>query len=175
MNTFKCTIVIRHPRDLVWVTVRDRLPALVPYMDNVERIVTEARDEREPGVVRLVNLWIAKARVPAPLASVVKPELLRWTDYAEWRDARGECAWRIAPFFMTERIQCSGVARYESAMAGRGTRVTFGGRLQIAPGGGVLAGSVTKAIEMFITGLIPGNAQRLYRAAAAFLDTLTLA
>ena len=170
MTAFKCTMVIRHSRPLVWSTVRDRLPELVPYMSDVEKIVTESRDEREPGVVRLVNLWTAKAFIPASLASVVRPDMLRWTDYAEWCDSRGECSWRIAPSFLTERIQCGGVARYEHAMARRGTRVTFEGTLQIAPGGGVLASAITNTIEMFITGLIPQNAQKLYRAVGAFLD-----
>jgi hypothetical protein len=169
MKSFKCIMVVRQPRALVWTTVRDRLPELVPYMRDVAAIVTDSRVEPARGVVRLVNRWTARAPIPAALVSVIKPEMLGWTDYAEWREADGECSWRIEPRFFTERIRCSGVARYEPAMAGRGTRVTFEGALAIAAGGGFLAGSVSAAIESFVTSLIPRNAQHLYRAVDSFL------
>lgn len=173
MKPFKCVMVVRHPQPLVWDTVRDRLPELVPYMSDVASIVTESREEPARGVVRLVNRWTAKAPIPRALAGVLRPEMLGWTDYAEWRDAEGTCGWRIEPRFFPDRVKCAGLARYETAMAGRGTRVTFEGSLEIAAGGGFLAGPVSGAIESFVTSLIPRNAQNLYRAVGSFLDRAT--
>jgi hypothetical protein len=169
MTPFKVTMVVQHPKPMVWAAVRDHLPELVPYMKDVSRITTNSREE-SAGMVRLVNRWQAKAPVPQALASVVRQDMLAWTDYAEWWDASGECAWHIEPLFLADRIRCSGTARYDSAMAGRGTRVTFSGTLEILPGGGLLATPVVRALETFITGVIPRNAQSLYRAAAAFLE-----
>ncbi len=173
MKAFKAVTVVRHPPSLVWETVRDRLPELVPYMGDVAAIVTISRVEPAPGIVRLVNRWTAKPPIPQALAGVIRPEMLGWTDYAEWRTAQGTCGWRIEPGFFPDRIKCAGQARYESAMAGRGTRVTFEGNLEIAAAGGFLAGPVSGAIEGFVSGLIPRNAQNLYRAVGRFLDRAT--
>ena len=68
------------PRPLVFSTYRDRLPQLVPHLPNVEKIEVLEREEApggEAGVVRLLNLWFAKADVPKVAQSVIKPEMLR--------------------------------------------------------------------------------------------------
>jgi len=170
MKPFKCVMVVRHAPTLVWGVVRDRLPELVPYMRDVDAIVTASRVEPARGIVRLVNRWTAKAPIPQSLAGVIRPEMLGWTDYAEWNEIRWTCGWRIEPRFLSDRVKCAGMVHYESAMAGRGTRVTFEGALEITAGGGFLAGPLSSAVEGFVTSLIPRNAQHLYRAVDTFLD-----
>jgi hypothetical protein len=170
VKPFKSTMIVQHPQPVVWRTIRDRLSELVPYMEDVAAVTTKSREEAPPGTVRLVNHWTAKAPLPAALAPVIREDMLSWIDYAEWHDASGECSWRIEPRFQVDRIRCSGIARYADAMAGRGTRVTFEGNLEIVPGGGLLAGPVARALEAFIIGIIPRNAQSLYRAAGSFLE-----
>ncbi len=169
MKPFRSVIVLPHAVPLVWTAVRDRLPELVPYMSDVAAIVTDSRVEPAPGIVRLVNRWTASTPIPQALAGVIRPDMLGWTDYAEWLETRRTCRWRIEPLFLTDRVRCEGVATYDSAMAGRGTRVTFEGTLAIAAGGGFLARPIAGAIEGFLTGLVPRNAVTLYRAVGSFL------
>jgi len=170
VKRFKSIMVVHHQPKVVWATVRDHLEELVPFMDNVASITNRSRDESKTGVVRLVNHWHAKARIPSALASVIRPELLSWIDYAEWRESSSECAWRIEPRFQVDRVRCKGVARYENAMGGRGTRVTFEGTLELLAGGSLLGGTIAGALETFIVALLPHNTQSLYRAVGTFLD-----
>jgi hypothetical protein len=169
MKPFKSTMVVHHPPSVVWATVRDHLPELVPYLPEVASVTTRSRVAAPGGVVLLVNHWVAKVAIPAGLASVVREDMLGWTDYAEWRDSTAVCTWRVEPGFHPDRVRCSGTARYEPAMGGRGTRVTFEGTLEIVPGGGLLGAPVARALESFISAVIPRNAQGLYRASDEFL------
>src|SRR5690349_17286404 len=110
MRPFKSTVVVQHPQPIVWTTIRDRLPDLVPYMEDVASVTTRSRVEEAPATIRLVNYWVAKAPIPAGLASVIREDMLSWTDYAEWRGETGVCAWRVEPRFHGERVRCSGTA-----------------------------------------------------------------
>lgn len=167
MKDFKTVSVIKHPRPVVWSTIRDRLSDLAPMLGDVDDIVVQSREETADGAVRLVNLWQAKAQIPASLASMITPEMLAWTDRAEWQPQSWECHWQIQPHFFTDRIHCIGVTRYEEAMAGRGTRLTFEGNLQVQASN--LPG-VSALIESFATGLIPRNFQKLARAVSQHLE-----
>jgi hypothetical protein len=175
VKAFKTIAVVKHPREAVWIAMRDRLPDLVRLLSDIEAVESQARDEDPDGVVRLVNLWRARAQVPAALAPVVTPEMLAWTDQAEWRPDAWECRWQIQPRFLTGGVRCAGVTRYAEAMAGRGTRLTFEGSLDVSttglPGGVALLGGATgRAIEAFATGLIPRNFQKLAHAVDRYLE-----
>ncbi len=167
MKTFKTVAMIKHSRPLVWTTIRDRLSELAPMLTDVEGIVVQSREDRNDGTVRMVNLWQAKASIPASLAAVITPDMLAWTDRAEWRPQTWECHWQIQPHFFSDRIHCVGVTRYEEAMAGRGTRLTFEGNLEVTasniPG-------LSGLIETFAIGLIPKNFQKLAHAVAQSLE-----
>ena len=161
--------MVRHPREVVWATVRDQLPALVPHLRDVDRVVVSSREDRSDGTVRLVNEWHARAQIPSLLSSIIKPEMLAWTDLAEWAPTTWQCTWEIRPHFMTNNISCVGSTSYEEAMAGRGTRVAFVGTLEIAPGRmpGVttlIGGPTVRGIESFVTSLVPQNFQKLAKA-----------
>ena len=134
MKPFRTLAVVRQERDTVWTLVRDRLDELVPLISDVESVTVDSRREDPDGTVHLVNLWRAKADVPALLRTVVKPEMLAWTDTAEWKPADWACHWRIRPQVFAERVDCVGVTRYEEAMGGRGTRIVLEGELDVASG-----------------------------------------
>src|ERR1039457_6044608 len=124
--------VLKHPRESVWVAIRDRLPEVVLLLDDIESVTVESRKELPDGTVDLVNIWKAKPKLPAIVTGYIKTEMLAWTDRAEYRPRSYECVWRMEPHFLAERIRCSGVTRYEPAMGGRGTRVTFEGDLVLS-------------------------------------------
>jgi len=176
MKTFRTLAIVKHPRSLVWTTVRDHLPELVPHLADIAHVDIQSRDESADGIIRLVNSWRADTQIPALFKSVVAPEMLSWTDRAEWRPDTWECRWQIQPHFVTGGAQCTGVTRYEVAMAGRGTRLVYEGDLDLSTarvaGVPALVTSVSvTAIEEFIAGLIPRNFQKLAQAVNHYLQS----
>jgi|SRR5262244_1644171 len=178
MKTFKSIAVVKYPLALVWTTVRDRLPELVPLMDDIDSVTVVERIQDPDGTVRLVNLWQAKLQIPPMLTSVIRPDRLAWTDRAEWRSERYECHWRIEPQFLPDQTQYAGMTRYEAAIGGRGTRVTFEGQLDVPTRGLLdssllLEGALAKGVESVVTTLIPKNFQKLAQTLSIFLDKET--
>ncbi len=171
----KSISVLKHPCAEVWTTIRDRLPEVIPFIEDMESVTVQSREEAADGTVRLVNIWKAKPKLPAIVTSYIKPEMLAWTDRAEYRVKTLECSWRTEPHFFTERIKCSGVTRYEPAMGGRGTRVTFEGDLELSlnnlPGvPAIFEGTLARGVETFVTALIPKNFRNLIEAVGHLLD-----
>ncbi|OGW51380.1 MAG: hypothetical protein A2V62_06920 [Nitrospirae bacterium RBG_19FT_COMBO_58_9] len=176
MKTFQTLIVVKHPLSVVWSTIRDRLPEFVHLLSDIESVTCDAREEQPDGVVRLTNIWKAKATIPSVLSGLIRPEMLAWTDRAEWRSATHDCHWEIQLHFFTEHIRCAGVTRYEPALGGRGTKISFEGTLQVDVEhmGAVpqfLASTVSIGVESFVTSLIPKNFQKLAHAVSTFLDS----
>jgi hypothetical protein len=175
VKPFKSVMIVKYPLDLVWLTIRDRLPELVPLLDDVKQITVLERVEQADGRVHMVNLWQAKPQLPAFLASEIKPEMMAWTDRADWQPASYECHWRIEPKFLPELTACSGLTSYQPAMGGRGTRITFEGALDLNARNlssvpSLVGDTLLKGVEAFATSLIPKNFRKLTEAASRFLD-----
>jgi hypothetical protein len=101
--------------------------------------------------------------------------MLAWTDRAIWSAKAFECTWKIEPHFFADRVKSEGITRYEPAMGGRGTRVTFEGVLELSaanlPGvPAVFESAVLVGVETFLGVLIPKNFRKLIAAAAKVLD-----
>jgi hypothetical protein len=165
----KSISVIKHPPMIVWTAIRDRLTEIVRLLDDIEEVTVQSREELPDGIVRLVNIWRAKPNLPAIVANHIKPEMLAWTDRAEYHTATLICSWKLEPHFFPEKISCVGVTRYEPAMGGRGTRVTFDADFNLAMGAlpGVpplLQEAVSKTLEPFMTALVPRNFRKLMDA-----------
>jgi hypothetical protein len=174
----KSISVLKHPCADVWITIRDRLPEVIPFIEDIESVTVQSREEGTDGTVKLVNIWKANPKLPAIVTKFLKPDMLAWTDRAEYRVKKLECAWRTEPHFFTERIKCSGVTRYEPAMGGRGTRVTFDGDLELSlhnlPGvPAIFEGTLARGVETFVTALIPKNFRNLIAAVGHLLDGQT--
>lgn len=163
MKRFKAVAIIRHPQDLVWATIRDELVRLEEDMDNISEIRVIERTDLPDGSRRVVNEWHAKAPVPAVLQPLIRPEMLAWTDTATWDEGSYVCRWVTRPHFQPERVRCQGETRYEPAIGGRGTRVTFEGTFEVT------SGALGGAIESFATQLIPHNFRHLTNAAERYL------
>lgn len=173
MTEFRALAVVKHPREMVWTAMRDRLPELVAYLPNVESVVVESRHEQPDGMVTLVNVWQASAQVPAMFQGVITADMLSWTDRAEWWAEQWECRWRIRAHAAQAAV-CTGVTRYEPAMGERGTKITLQGQMSFAPGiasvsEGLLAGAAPRGVESFVSSLVPSNFQKLAKAAGAYL------
>lgn len=177
MKKFKTIVVVTQPRAAVWSAIRDRLPELVPYLDDVRAIERETSSVEPNGTAHLVNRWIADVAIPEALRKFFSAEKLAWLDRAEWSLDEYVCRWSVEPVFLKHQIACSGVTRYEAAIGGRGTRVTFEGQLRFDAERSsvphVLRGSVCVAVETFLGTLIPKNFQKLGRAVQAHLQAET--
>jgi hypothetical protein len=175
MKEFRSLAVLRHPRHAVWAAMRDRTPALAVHLADVAEIVELSRSDSGDGVVELVNVWRSAAKIPGILRPVLSPEMLAWTDTASWDQHRYECHWRIEPRLMSDACECRGVTRFEEAMAGRGTRIVFGGTFSVIPARlpgatAVIGGPTARGIEAFVTSVVPRNFSKLAKAVESSLS-----
>jgi hypothetical protein len=111
--------------------LRDDMPALVPYLYDIDRIeVTERREEGD--VVHIVNLWFGDmAKVPGPLRKFAKPELFSWTDYASWSSAKRQASWRLEPRVGARAFECHGTTTLVDA--DEGARIEMDINIDIYP------------------------------------------
>jgi hypothetical protein len=176
MKEFRCLVGLRHPPQRVAMGVRDWMSEVGPSLENVEQVAMIARVERADGGAALINEWRVNPALPAALNGVVTRDMMGWLDHAEWAPDLSACAWRIEPFFMSEAIACHGTTHFAPAMGGRGSRVTFEGRLDIDPAAlaalpVVWRGPASVAVEMLISTLIPKNFRTTVEAVAGLLET----
>lgn len=152
------TTKVTFPRELVFSTYRDRLPETVQYLPNVSSIVVKERTEQN-GKVQLVNLWAAKADIPSLAKRFIKPEMLMWTDYAEWDPVGQLCRWRIESHAFPGFVECSGTTSFHEA--GSGTELRIDGKLVLhlekAHVPRLLAGTVQPLIEKVVIGALKPN------------------
>ncbi|WP_394821997.1 hypothetical protein [Pendulispora albinea] len=173
MKEFRSFTMIREPVDTVWTTMRDRLSAVAATMDDLHGI-EELERTLDPDGARLLNRWIASQKVPALLRDALGSETISWLDRARWHDAQRLCEWTIEPSLLHDHVACGGRTRYESAMAGRGTRVSFEGYFELRPGfGGVLSPALEPVlasfVESMVSTLIPRNLTRAIVAAGELI------
>ena len=105
MSEFKSLAIAKYLRADVWAAMRDALCDVAPHLGDIERIVVESREERADGTLYVVNRWHAKAPIPAALSSLIKPEMLAWTDHALWDPREHVCRFRIEPAFFPDRAR----------------------------------------------------------------------
>lgn len=172
MKPFKSIVIVKQPIDVIWRTIRDRLPEISAQLDDVASVEVLERRTVGDGIDYIVNQWTAKIRIPDVLASYLQPEMLMWIDRAEWNDVTHACTWTIEPSFFHDSLRCGGEARYEQALGGRGTKITFEGELQVDTSGLVmvpqsLKGIVAMGVESLVILLIPKNFRKVAEAAAS--------
>lgn len=163
---------IRHPRVAVFRAYRDRLPELAPYLDDIKEIRVLSRKE-EAGVVNLHNEWVSDREIPSFAQKILKPEYLRWDDFAVWTEGAFTCDWTIKTRAFTDAVSCKG--RNTFVEDGQGTRVVLTGDLTIdlreIPGvPRLLAGTIAPQVEKFIISLITPNLEKVNASLQRFLD-----
>jgi hypothetical protein len=165
---------IHYNVELVYETLRDRLPEIVPYLPNVESVETVEREDLEEGP-KLLNIWTAKAsEAPAVARPFIKPEMLKWKDYATWHDEDSCVDWRLETFYMSGLFTCSGT-NYIEEVDENSCELLITGNLEVhtevIPGiPNFLRKTVKPAIERFIVGMITPNLQNLAKGLVEFLD-----
>ena len=162
-------------REDVFAAYRDDLASLVQYLPNISKSETVSRDEPEDGIVTLENHWYAEANIPKVAQAFIKPDMLKWIDYARWNKNDSTCEWRIETFFMREAVSCSG-KNYFKVQGDKATGLTITGDLNLnmkaVPGvPRLLAGTVKPQLEKFIVALITPNFHTINEGIVSFLKS----
>ncbi len=172
---FQTLALVRYPLPVAWNAMRDNLSQIADHLEDIESITMTERTDA-PGVVSLVNVWRAKPKLPEFLARHVDATKFAWTDRAEWKEASRTCQWRIEPHVFRSYFDSHGETRFEPAMGGRGTRITFSGEADIrisTLGDGVrkvLEDTLFKGAMSFAQGIISKNFRKMADALGAYLD-----
>ncbi len=172
---FQTVSMVKHPLEEVWKVMRDELPRLADQMEDIERIRVES-SRHSGNVHRVINIWQASAPLPQYVASHLDRDLFSWTDHAEWHEAERECRWSIEHHYFGDSFSSAGVTRFEPAMGGRGTRITFSGAFELnkeklPKALGVLEDPTLKIVESMLIKLIPKNFQKISTAIETYLNT----
>ncbi len=165
--------VIRHPRERVYAAYRDELERIAAFMPNIKQIIVRSR-EVSPGRVKLHNEWVGKGEVPKIAQGLIRPEMVRWDDYADWDDANSQCHWTLKTRVFTDKVHCSGTNRIV-AEGPAATRVILAGTLDLdlkeIPGvPRILASRIKPQVESFIIALIRPNLEQVNSALERYLD-----
>lgn len=163
------TEVLAFSREKVFTIYRDRLPELARYLPDVRSIEVREREEPGPGRTRFVNEWKADREIPGLAKSFIKPEMLRWMDYALWDESDWSCTWRLELGFFKEHVKCQGRNFFREEDGGRRCRFELGGDLTIDLSGvaGIprfLAPKVSPTVEKFVVALITPNLTQVSKA-----------
>ena len=164
---------IHHPLSEVYGVYRDRLPEIATYIPDIREIQVLSRTPGQDGPV-IHNLWIADREPPKMLQGIVKREMLRWNDYANWNDAEHYVAWRIEIPAFRDQVTCSGRNSFYAA-GPSSTRVVLSGDLEIRLSGvpgvpGFMARRLTPKVEEFIVRLVTPNLARVNQSLQRFMD-----
>lgn len=165
--------VVNHPRERVFRAYRDELPAIAPFMENIKEIKVLSREDR-PGIVKLHNEWVGRGEIPKVVQGIIKPEMVRWDDFAEWDQAGWLCTWSLKIRVFSENFRCGGTNRFEE-VGPRSTRVTLAGNLEVSlrdiPGvPRFLAGPIAPQVEKFIIAMIRPNLEQVNTSLGRYLD-----
>lgn len=159
---------ISHPRELTFRTLRDRLAEVAEYMPNIRKIDVGERQEPESDIVTFVNVWYGKGDdIPAVAKPFIKPDMIRWKDYARWDESEWACEWRSETAFMTDRVHVSGKNFYEDNGDDTCT-LTITGNIEVDPP--LFAKAAKGAIEKYVVGLLKPNLLSTADAVQEFLE-----
>ncbi len=170
----KTIAIVKHPREKVWATMRDKLPELARFMDDMDSIITESRDKHN-GIYNIVNICKAAPKLPDMVVKYLDTNMLQWNDCAAWDEETWKCRWRIEPHKFGERINCHGITSFDMAMGGRGTRVTLESTIEWndkdLPGiPAFIELKIFDGIGLFFNNIIPKNFQKIMNALSEYLE-----
>lgn len=164
---------IDFPRELVFTTIRDRLPDILPYLPNVDEIeVLESHDDGE--IRRCVKRWAGSSdEIPAVVRPLIRPDILQWIDHATWDQGRWQVDWWHEMGVLPGAISAKGTNRFEAdgditIISMEGDFTIHPERLTFVPQ--IVARRAAPALERFIIGRVKPNLRATNEAVAAFLE-----
>ncbi len=104
---------IPFPRPLVYITYRDNLRELVPYMPNVHDIEVKSR-RCDNQLIYCINFWRGGGQIPLALRAILSEAMLSWTEYQTWDESNFTLEWQIETQAFTKAVFCAGQNRFLS-------------------------------------------------------------
>jgi len=171
---FKTVNLIKHETEKVWATMRDDLPKLAEMMDDIESITEKERTESQT-TYHVVNIWKSAIKLPQSIMSVLGSDLFVWTDRAEWNNETHVCRWTIELAHFRDSVECHGTTIFESAMGGKGTKISFSGDLvwdrhKLGGIAGAFGETVLIVAEDFIQNAVQKNFRKIAETIAKYMD-----
>lgn len=165
---------IAHPLEACFLGMRDHMAELAPYLHGVKEIIVHEKKEVAPGKIYIVNEWVSDYRVPAVVAKVLKPEMLRWLDVVTWDHTTYSWHWKFESKLMKNALEAEGTNRMVADGPGA-TRFLISGDLNIhvdrIPGvPGFLGRAVRPQVEKFIVSLVEPRMRGIDQGLARWLD-----
>lgn len=176
MAKIDITDSVAYDRDTVYETFRDNLVDLLPYLPTVQNIERTDYERVDDDSVKIVNIWYAAdEEIPALAQKFISPEMMQWTDTAQWNDDEFAVEWDMEVGFLSDAISCGGKTTYKKN--GDKTDVHILGELRVdakqIPGvPRLIAGKVGTAIEKFVVKMITPNMKEANRGVEKYLATL---
>ncbi|MBX3184220.1 MAG: hypothetical protein KIT72_01745 [Polyangiaceae bacterium] len=160
-------------RARVFRAYRDELPKLVEFLPNIRRIDVVSREEPEPGVVEISNVWHGGGELPSAARVVLSDSMLGWRDQARWSEADYTCSWSIRTNSFTEAVRCEGVNRFVETEAG--TRFEIRGVIEIDASkiAGVpklLRSGINKTVTEYVCRKVTPNLIEVSRGLTRYLE-----
>ncbi len=164
------------PAEIVYPLVRDEMDKILPFLPDIEKIVTIDYNRLDEDTVKVVNHWYGKADIPGFAKKFVKPELMSWKDFATWHDSRFCVDYHLESFLGNDIFDASGTNYFEPAGEGR-TRIYVSATIDIYPGKvpgipRLLAGRVKPMVEGLIRGMLEPNLTSLAKGLQGYFDSL---
>ncbi len=163
---------IPFPRSLVYVTFRDKLVELVPYMPNVRQIEVKTHRE-EDGRIYSINEWHGGGEIPLAARAIISEDMLSWTEYNTWNESEFTVSWQIKTHAFSEAVHCAGKNSFIAN--GNTTVVESRGEFHIDPKGikgvpGFLVGGVVHLVEDFVGKKIEPNLLQMSDGVRQYLE-----
>lgn len=164
---------IHHPVSKVFEAYRDHMADVAEFLPDIKCITVLKRSE-DGDKVSLHNEWVSDREVPAVAASLIKPDQMRWDDFATWDSKTHTCHWEIKTRFFTDSFTCKG--QTELVEQGDATVVRLSGSLAVDLSNGIkgvpgfVARRLAPQIEKLIVGLVTPNLEKTNDAISQYLD-----
>ncbi|MEO8763369.1 MAG: hypothetical protein ABI416_03740 [Ginsengibacter sp.] len=172
---FKTISIIKFRVDIAWNTMLNKLPDIANDVDDLESITEIERTILPGNMTRVVNVWKSKPRLPAMVMKYINPDMLAWTDTANWKEEDKTIEWEIRSHHFHEEMHCKGTTVFETAMGGKGCRLTFSGSLEwkgkvLSLSFGILDSTIAKAVEGVLTQMIPSNFRKITEVMSKYIE-----
>lgn len=172
---FKTISIIKFPVETAWITMMNKLPDIAQDVSDLESITEIERIKNDDRSITIVNTWKAKPKLPAIVVKYIQPEMLAWTDTAKWIEKEKIIEWQIRSHYFYEQMHCKGTTAFETAMGGKGCRLTFSGSLEwkgkvLSLGLGIFDSTIDKAVEGVLTQMIPSNFRKITEVMTKYIE-----
>lgn len=170
---FSISDILEFPQQQVYITYRDRLPELVPYMENVDDLKVVQRDDEVAGGPKLVNRWKVNGSIPRAVRPFFSDKMLTYLDHAQWDDEQFLVHWYFEIGVFPDAVECSGTNYFKPGPRPESTEVTLTGALKVdlskVRGVPRFLHRLAPKVEKFVLGRVRPNLGSVTQAVARFL------